>query len=382
MYIYTEIQGLFKVKLNPYENNIRYSNLVNEDKLNFYINSVKFIDRTFYAISKNNSIVYEFINYTYKKKPFNLFDYVQNEYEVNENVELSLIKQPYYVKAIFFQMNTNSIEMSNIEDGNISIFKKRKLKSYNMNLNYSNNDNKFISSNQNLFSNRKKNENSLFMNQNNSINRVSKISSMLGNLFEMKIKNYLNKTKLLQNSEGNAFLLGKKRIELIRMDYLKSEGVNLLANEAMNDFYLDTNAFNMANNMLNIPINENYYNDRNKSIVFDEERKDDDFNNQKFNFDNESPINNNNYNNNGFNNNILPYDNFENNENNKQRANSSQHNNINDIYKKNKLNDNFGFNDISDNNNKLRGRSTGNYLNNGHNYYNNNNFNDDNLESI
>ena len=64
---------------------------------------------------------------------------------------MSLIKQPYYVKAIFFQMNTNSIEMSNIEDGNISIFKKRKLKSYNMNLNYSNNDNKFISSNHNLF---------------------------------------------------------------------------------------------------------------------------------------------------------------------------------------------------------------------------------------
>ena len=101
MYIYSDLQVLFKVKLNPYENNIRYSSLVNEDKFNYYINSVKFIDRTFYAISKNNSIVYEFINYTYKNKPLNLFDYVQNEYDVNENVELSLINQPYYVKAFF-----------------------------------------------------------------------------------------------------------------------------------------------------------------------------------------------------------------------------------------------------------------------------------------
>ena len=372
MYIYSELQGLFKVKLNPYENNIRYSSLFNEDKLNYYINSVKFIDRTFYAISKNNSIIYEFINYTYKNKPLNLFDYVQNEYEVNENVELSFINQPYYVKAIFFKMNCLSYDINDIENGNISIFKKRKIKSYNINLNYSNTDNKCITSNQNLFSNRRKNDNS-FMNSNNSINRVSRISSMLGNIFDMKINNYVNKTKLLQNSEGNAFLLGKKRIELIRMDYINSEGVNLLANEAMNDYYLDTNAFNMANNILNIPINENYYNDRNKSIVFDEERKDDDdFSNRKLNFDKESPIN---YNN-GYNNNILPFDNFENNENNKLRANSSNNHKNNEINENNKLNDN----DTYDNNNKLRGRSSGNYINNEKNE-NNNNLNDDNSKS-
>ena len=52
----------------------------------------------------------------------------------------------------------------------------------------------------------------------------------------------------------------------------------------MNDYYLDINAFDVANNILNIPINENYYNNRNESIVFDEEKKDDDFNNQIMNF--------------------------------------------------------------------------------------------------
>ena len=106
--------------------------------------------------------------------------------------------------------------------------KKRKIKSYNINLNYSNNNYKYITSNKNLFSNRKKNENSLFINSKNSINNVTKIFSMFGNIFVIKINNYLNKTKLKQKSEGNAFLLGKKRIELIRMDYINSEGVNYL----------------------------------------------------------------------------------------------------------------------------------------------------------
>ena len=265
LFIYNEIQGLFKVKIN--QNNYNYSSILNEQKLDYYINSVKFIDRNFYAISKNNSIVYEFINYTYKNKLLNLFDYVQNEYEVNDKIQLSLINQPYYIKILFFQMKCFDNQFYEFMDYQDSIFKKRKY-------NYSNNNNYIINSSNNnnneLLNNNYNNNihettNSINSNPNlTSMSRVSKISSMLGNIFEKKIENIKNNTKILQNNEGNIYLLGKKRIQLIRVDYINSEGINLLMNETMNDIYLDSNGFNMSNNILNIPINENYYNEKYK----------------------------------------------------------------------------------------------------------------------
>jgi hypothetical protein len=275
LYIYTELQGLFQVKLDFLEStNTQYSRILNDEKQNYYINSVKFIDRTFYAISKNNSVVYEFINYTNKNKPLNLYDYAQNEYDVNDSIELKLLNQPYYVKALFFKMKCNNSDMIDFENNRDSIFKKKKYNIYRnkLSLNFTSN-NKFQNSG-NLFSNYSKNfietSNSLNHNVNNSnysLNRISKISSMLGNIFEKKIENYVKRTQILNDCEGNTFLFGKKRIELIRVDYINSEDVYLLENKDMNDFYMDTNAFNV-NNILNIPINENY--GRNKNI---EEKK-------------------------------------------------------------------------------------------------------------
>ena len=57
----------------------------------------------------------------------NLYDYAQNEYDVNESIELKLLNQPYYVKALFFKMKCNNSDMIDFENNKDSIFKKKKI---------------------------------------------------------------------------------------------------------------------------------------------------------------------------------------------------------------------------------------------------------------
>jgi hypothetical protein len=226
LFIYTELQGLYKVKLNSDNQENTKINLFEDNrKNNFSIDKVKFIDRTFYAISKNNSIIYEFINYSYKNRDFDLFDYVQNEYDVNENSIIEMISQPYYVKVIFFKIKCSDYHMRNFEEGEEKLFFKRKynpdskdflITSNNINNNFYNTNDSVNSLNSNITNNL------------SSMSKISKISNMLGNLLDRKIDDIINKTKIYYNAEGNAFLLGKKRIELIKIDYENNEGVNFL----------------------------------------------------------------------------------------------------------------------------------------------------------
>ena len=259
LYIYSELQGLFKIKLNNDDIENDELNFLSEKGQNYSIDSVKFIDRTFYAISKNNSIIYEFINYTYKYKDIDLYDYIQNEYDVNENVKLSMITQPYYVKVLFFQMKCNDNDFKEFEEGEDKIFYKRK---------YNPESNDFLmTTTLNNFNNTYESVNSIHSNVNNltTMSKISKISNMLGNILDKKIDNLINKTKIYYNSEGNAFLLGKKRIELIKIDFENYEGVNFLENEPISVILNSTNnTFNLTSNILNIPINENYKNQRNR----------------------------------------------------------------------------------------------------------------------
>ena len=282
LYIYSELQGLFKIKLNNDDNENEELNFLSEEAQNYLIDSVKFIDRTFYAISKNNSIIYEFINYTYKNKDIDLYDYTQNEYDVNENVKLSMITQPYYVKVLFFQMKCTEHYLKAFEEGDDKIFYKRK---------YNPESNDFLMTNTlNNFNNTYESVNSIHSNVNNltTMSKISKISNMLGNILDKKIDNLINKTKIYYNSEGNAFLIGKKRIELIKVDFENYEGVNFLENEPISIIIGSTNnSFNLTSNILNIPINENYKNQRNRLIrnLFDDE-KNRAFSSSKSNFSN------------------------------------------------------------------------------------------------
>ena len=271
LFIYTELQGLYKVKLNSDNQENTKINLFEDNrKNNFSIDKVKFIDRTFYAISKNNSMIYEFINYSYKNRDFDLFDYVQNEYDVNENSIIEMISQPYYVKVIFFKIKCSDYHMRNFEEGEEKLFFKRKynpdskdflITSNNINNNFYNTNDSVNSLNSNITNNL------------SSMSKISKISNMLGNLLDRKIDDIINKTKIYYNAEGNAFLLGKKRIELIKIDYENNEGVNFLENELISEILNNNNVSNLTSNILNIPINENFKErNRGRRNLFDEEK--------------------------------------------------------------------------------------------------------------
>ena len=96
----------------------------------------------------------------------NLFDYVQNEYEVNENIQLSLIFQPYYIKILFFQMKCFDNQFNEFMDYKESIFKKRKYK------NPKNNNNNFLINSSNNNNNEVSNNN-YNNNVNESINSIN-----------------------------------------------------------------------------------------------------------------------------------------------------------------------------------------------------------------
>ena len=342
LFIYSEIQGLFKIQLNNEKDNTQIS-LINEQKQNYSIETVKFIDRTFYAISKSNSIIFEFINYTYNNKDFNVYDYVQNEYDINQNVKLSMIKQPYYVKVIFFQLKCTDDIIKSFEEYEDKLFNKRKYKT-NKNSNYKND----YSMNNNTFGNFTSTYESLktFNNTNNNISgisKISRISNMLGNLLERKIEHFVNKTRISYNSEGNAFLTGKKRIELIKIEFDNLEGVNFLENEPISEIFNSlSNTFNMSSNILNIPFNENYINDRSRrKNIFEEERNKSN-SNSKFN----TP-NNNNFRYNIYDSNNNSYYNTE------KKENYQSNNNKSNIFNNQKFKEFSSDNLINRNNNNL-----------------------------
>ena len=250
LFIYSENQGLYRIKLSSdMEDNKNY------EKESLMIDSVKFIDRNFYALSKDNSIIYEFINYSYNNKSPDLFDYVQNEYEINNNVQVGLINQPYYVSALFFMLKCQEKEMRNIEDYKIKLFNKKK---------YISNDNNYQDkvNNDNIsYYNSKLN----ITNKNNSNKRVSKISNMLENIFDKKIENIANNNKTNFDNKKNAFFFGKKRIQLIKLTYRNKANIKFLNNESINTFINTENTYFNHNIILNIPISEKYSNERNRS---------------------------------------------------------------------------------------------------------------------
>ena len=104
VYLFSHVQGLFKVKLNPICNSSNSSNGVYTSNSNnislvnpisFFgssntinITAIKFIDKTFYALDTHMHVLYEFINYTpYSSsshtKQFDVFNYIENQYTIS-----------------------------------------------------------------------------------------------------------------------------------------------------------------------------------------------------------------------------------------------------------------------------------------------------------
>ena len=267
LFLFSENQGLFHV-ISKYK-----------------FNKIKFINRLFYGINNTNDILFEFINYSNNNNEINLFDYVQNEYEINKKVKINFINLPYYVKALFMDIKCLEKDKNKFEDFEENIFFKKKFQ-----WNYNNNN----KSNVSYYT---------VNNNNNKNNKINKISNMLENIFEKKIDDYVYKNKIADYSDINNnkhFFFGKKRIKLEKIDFKYEYNIieNLNFYDILDKKSLFYNNNNNDNNILNIPISLKYKNDNNSS------RKNI-FNNKYFN--DEDAYNNNNYN--DYNNNFSSYKN-------------------------------------------------------------------------
>ena len=201
LYIYYEPQGLFKV------------NVTSANKTTPYFSCVKFIDKTFYASTSTNDVIYEFVNYSGYNKPFDIYNYVENQYNMKSSLGLAMLHMPYYVKVLFFTMHCTVSDKERYEKKESRLFNKRKYKISNDKDLSLVNDSKM--DNYSLYSGTNTNTNLNIT----SSSRVNKISTMLGTIFERKIDTIMNNNKILYEKNKNSFLLGKKPIDITKIDY-------------------------------------------------------------------------------------------------------------------------------------------------------------------
>ena len=229
LYIYYEAQGLFKIILGG-------NNANTSPNSEHFISSVKFIDKNFYANTSSNDVLYEFVNYSGYNKPFDVYNYVENQYIMKQSHGLTLLHMPYYVKVLFFTLHCSVDEKEKFENHELKLFHKKRYKSYN-------NDNNITVMNES-----KINDYSVYSNTNTNNNwnitgssRVSRISTMLGNIFDRKIDTIISNHKISYENSKNSFFLGKKKIDLIKiefenqMEYIVEEGESLAEYENGNE---------------------------------------------------------------------------------------------------------------------------------------------------
>ena len=130
LFIYSFTDGLFEIVFN---NNQQYQKHIIISKINI-------LDKNFYVLDERNKKLYEFI-YQSKSynKPFNIKDFFLNEYDINNDVKLSIIEMPFFVKFLFFWIECSENQKKNFEaqknkmfiklsDKNINCFKQHKNK--------------------------------------------------------------------------------------------------------------------------------------------------------------------------------------------------------------------------------------------------------------
>ena len=243
VYLFSHVQGLFKVKLNPICNNSNTSsnnvysssnsnNISLVNPISFFgssntinITAIKFIDKTFYALDTHMHVLYEFINYTpYSSssshtKQFDVFNYIENQYTISYKYGLNMLSMPYYVKALFFTMHCSLDDKDKFESCDKKLFNKVQYK-HNRGTNADNvsviTESKIAESNYTGFGS----------NVTSGSSRVNRISTMLGNIFEKKIESIVNNNKVGYEKNKNTFFYGKKRIELIPIDYNSNNNNN------------------------------------------------------------------------------------------------------------------------------------------------------------
>ena len=113
--IYSFNEGLFEIiiKNNSYNNHIT-------------ISKVNIIDKNIYMLDEKNKTLYEFIyqskNY---KSSFNIKDFNLNEYEINNDIKLSIIEMPFFVKFLFFWIECTENQKKNFISQKNKMFLKK-----------------------------------------------------------------------------------------------------------------------------------------------------------------------------------------------------------------------------------------------------------------
>ena len=133
--IYSFNDGLFEIKLNTNNNNDIY----------FYISKISIVDKNFYILDERNKFLFEFIYFNKNySKPFNIYDFYQNEYEINPDIKLSIIEMPFFVKFLFFWIECSENEKKDFNLQNTKMFYKLNEKNFRYNCNKGPNINEHI----------------------------------------------------------------------------------------------------------------------------------------------------------------------------------------------------------------------------------------------
>ena len=132
--IYSFNDGLFEIKLNNNNNNI-----------NYFISKVSIVDKNFYVLDERNKHLFEFIHYPKNiSKPFNIYDFYQNEYEVNPEIRLSIIEMPFFVKFLFFWIECSENQKKEFNSQTSKMFHKLNEINFHYNCNKGPNINEYI----------------------------------------------------------------------------------------------------------------------------------------------------------------------------------------------------------------------------------------------
>ena len=140
--IYSFNDGLFEIKLNNEK----------EKKINHNISKINIVNKNFYILDEKNNRLFEYVyNNNNFNKPFNIYDYYQNEYEVNPGIKLSIIEMPFFVKFLFFWIECSENEKKEFISQKKKMFYKLNDTNFHPKCNRGPNINEFI-----LFGNNKK----------------------------------------------------------------------------------------------------------------------------------------------------------------------------------------------------------------------------------
>ena len=267
--VYSFNDGLFEIILNVGSNN---------NNKNIIISKINILDKNIYIIDEKNKKLYEYLYQTKNySKPFNIRNFYLNEYEINNDIKLSIIEMPFFVKFLFFWIECSENQKKNfslqkntifqkISNNDIYCFKQYKGKKgpyINTNILFGNNKNSIELKNVE-FENCYKNKNVNIFSKGNTIKYKNNKALDLN-------EDYLNNLPISKNYGNKNDVKDKKNINL---DFDNEDTINLKnKNNTINNNENDFNFYKIKYNRRNSrKIDLSIENRRKYSISIDKNR--------------------------------------------------------------------------------------------------------------